>query len=178
MIRHLLTGATALGLVACGATTPPRAVPQSDLAAELIAARSDTPPDGPPGACWAKDVTPAVIETVIEQVMVSPPVAGPDGAVLTPATFRTRTDQKIVQDRREVWFRTPCAAELTVSFVATLQRALKARGLYVAPVTGEMDHATRTAIRRFQEPRGLDSEVISLGAARELGIVATDLADL
>jgi len=63
---------------------------------------------------------------------------------------------------------------MTPEFTATLQRALKARGFYLLPLTGVMDGPTRDAIRRYQHSRGLDSDHLSLAAARELGIVAVD----
>ncbi len=173
MIRPLILCAAALAAGACSGITPTSAIPQADLAAELVIARSDNPPAGPPGACWARDVTPAVIETEMRQDIVAPARTADDGTQ-TPATFRSVTQQRIVQDRREVWFRTPCEAEMTVAFTATLQRALKARGLYGAAVTGNMDDATRLAIRRFQAPQGLDSSVLSLAAARDLGLTAAD----
>ena len=173
MIRPLFLGAAALAVGACSGAAPMRAVPQADLAAELVVARGDQPPAGPPGACWARDVTPAVIETEMRQDIVAPARTAEDGTPV-PATFRSVTQQRIVQDRREVWFRTPCEADMTVAFIATLQRALKARGLYGTPVTGIMDDATRLAIRRFQAPQGLDSTVLSLAAARDLGLTAAD----
>jgi hypothetical protein len=170
MIRRFLLGTAALALAACAPDTAQRLI-ATDLAAELVPATDDIPPETPEGACWARALTPAVIETEIRQVM-TPPTAG--GA----ASFRTDTRQKIVQDRRDVWFRTPCDAEMTVTLLASLQRALKARGYYRAPVTGRMDAATADAIRRFQQPRGLDSATLSLGAARALGLIAADLAAL
>jgi hypothetical protein len=178
MIRNLLLATTALALCACNGTTQTRAETQIDLSAELVPATADNPPDGPEGACWARDLTPAIIETVTEQVMVKPAKPAADGTEIVPASFRTITRQNIVQDRSEVWFRTPCETEQTVTFIATLQRALKARGYYDAPVTGTIDRATRVAIRRYQEPRGLDSEILSLGAARDLGILAVDIDTL
>jgi hypothetical protein len=33
-------------------------------------------------------------------------------------------------------------------------------------------------VRRFQADRGLDSPTLSLAAAKELGLIATDLSDL
>jgi len=169
-IPALLAG---LLLAGCGAGVPVAPVAQGDLRGELMRVA----PQGPEGACWAHDIIPAVIETVTEQVMVAPAAPGPDGRV-RPATFESVTRQQIVQDRAEVWFRSPCPAEMTVALVASLQRALKARGLYALPVTGVLDAATREAIRRFQEPRGLDSDQLSLAAARELGLVATGLDQL
>ncbi len=114
------------GCVATGGAPVP-----ADLTAGLVAAAGDQPPDEPEGACWARDTTPAVIETEMRQEMVAPARVAADGTTV-PATFRSVTQQKIVQDRRDVWFQTPCPEALTVGFVASLQRALKARGLYRA----------------------------------------------
>lgn len=151
---------------------------QALLSREVVRLKGDGPPPAPKGECWASSMTPAVIETVTEQVVVSEEVRDAAGAVATPASFRTKTSQRIVQDREVVWFRAPCPQDQTVQFVASLQRALKARGLYLLPVTGEMDAGTAEAVRRFQAERGLDSPVLSLAAARELGISATALEDL
>lgn len=165
-------------MLASACTTAGRPVPEAparaDLAAELIRLDRPGPPKGPEGACWASDITPMVVETVTEQVMVSPERLGPDGAVIAPASFRSETHQRIVQEREEIWFRAPCDADWTVEFVATLQRALKARGYYLLPVTGALDGQTRDAVHRYQIDRGLDSPQLSLAAARELGIVAAD----
>lgn len=169
-----------VGAVFISACTPTdRAVPdipaRADLGMELVRLDRPGPPDGPEGACWASDVTPMVIETVSEHVQVSPEKRDADGRVIEPASFRTETQQRIVKEREEVWFRAPCPKDYTVDFVATLQRALKARGFYLNPVTGQMDSATRDAIHRFQINRGLDSPELALATARDLGIIATDL---
>ena len=151
---------------------------QAALGKELVRLKGDGPPASPEGECWASSVTPAVIETVTEQVLVSDEVRDATGTVVEPASYRTQTQQRMVQDREEVWFRAPCPAEQSVQFVASLQRALKARGLYLMPVTGEMDADTAEAVRRFQAARGLDSPVLSLAAAQELGLTATALDEL
>ncbi len=147
----------------------------ADLSAELIPLEGTRPPDGPPGACWDSDILPTIIETVTEQALVQPEVRGPDGSIVTAAIYRTESSQKIVQDRGQVWFRAPCLADLDVDFVATLQRALKARGFYLLPLTGVYDGPTKDAVRRYQATRGFDSPRLTLTAARELGIVAADL---
>ena len=162
----------ALLLVGCqsvGVEAPGRA----DLAAGLVR-MSPGPPKGPEGACWASSVTPAVIETVTEQVMVEPELRDDSGEVTQAASFRSIAHQRMVQDREVVWFRAPCDATLTPEFVASLQRALKARGLYLLPLSGVLDAATLNAVRRFQSDRGLDSSALSLEAARELGLIAAD----
>ncbi len=79
-----------------------------------------------------------------------------------------------MEERGTVWFRAPCASEMTVDFVASVQRALKARGFYRLPLTGVLDAPTRDAIRRYQRARGLDSDHLSLAAARDLGLLAAD----
>lgn len=150
---------------------------RADFAADLIVRKEPGPPPGPADACWQEDIRPAVIETVTSQVLVQPEKTGPDGTAI-PAVYGTSTSQRIVADRATVWFRAPCPAEMMPEVIATLQRALKARGFYLLPLTGAMDGPTRDAIRRYQTSRGLDSDHLSLAAARELGIVAVDPSQL
>lgn len=130
------------------------------------------PPGAAPGACWGKTETPAVVETVTEQVMVQPAEIRADGSIVSSPVYRTDTRQKIVRERRETWFETPCDEVLTPEFVTSLQRALAARGLYRGAETGQMDRTTRAAIRRYQASEGPDSGILSLAAARRLGLVA------
>ena len=98
------------------------------------------------GSCFARATTPAVIETVTEQIMVQPAVVRPDASVDTPAAFRTVTRQRILRKRREVEFETPCAPVLTPEFKASVQRALIARGYLRGPITGTFDSRTAAAI--------------------------------
>lgn len=162
-----------LGLAACGP------MPGAEVARLLdrdgtIVTRGEGPEDARPDACYAQDVTPAVIETVTEHVIVQPPEISSDGSVRSPAIFRTDTRQRIVEARRAIWFETPCEAQSDPEFIASLQRALSVRGFYRGPVTGVMDLRTERAIRQFQEPQGLDSGVLSLAAARLLGLAVWD----
>lgn len=164
----------ALSLGACQAGMPAAPDLPDSLKKELVTKRGVKPPSTGDNICWADDVTPAIIETVTEQVLVRPEVREQDGTVTTAAIFQSETAQRIVQDRRDVWFRTPCPDTLTLDFVGSLQRALKARGFYRGDLTGQLDGPTRLAIRQFQEPLGLDSERLSLAAAQRLGISATE----
>lgn len=161
-------------LAACGGPPVPKAPETLDLSGEAIVTPDGKAPAGPEGACWARDVAPLVIETVTETLQVAPEEKAPDGSVLRPAAFRSETRQRIVQERSEIWFRAPCPDSVTVSFVASLQRALKARGFYLAPVTGDFDATTAEALRRYQAKHGLDSAQLSLAAARDLGLVAVE----
>lgn len=167
MIRRICTvGLPVFCLVACepAAGTGPDAAPRT-----AAGARAD--------GCWASETTPAIVESVSEQVLIRPATHDAEGGVVTPAAYRTETRQRIVRPRRDIRFRTPCAAALDAAFIATLQRALTARGLYRGVATGVMDTPTRRAIRRFQEPRGLASGTLSLETARALGLVVHDTVD-
>jgi hypothetical protein len=115
-------------------------------------------------------VTPAIVETVTEQVLVQPPQISTTGSVNYPATYRTETRQEIVRERTELWFETLCEDLLSPDFIETLQRALAARGFYSAQTTGVIDRNTRRAILAYQTSEDLHSDVLSLAAARRLGL--------
>lgn len=138
----------------------------------VIVGNGLAPQGAAPGTCWGKIPTPAVIETVNEQILVTPAKINPDGSIATLPVFRTESRQQIVTPRMDRWFEIPCPPSFTVEFVSTLQRALMARGLYTGPVTGNLDDATRRAVLAVQTAAGLPSDVLSIEMARELGIVA------
>lgn len=168
-IRPLLAVLSATSLLcACQTGLPEMAEP-----AEVVARHA--PPGAQPGTCWGQDETPAVVETVTEQVIVQPAEIRADGTIAKPAAYQTETQQKIVKPRKDTWFETPCEHQLTPEFNTSLQRALKARGHYRGPITGEMDGHTRAAIRAYQKPQGLDSAKISLAAARQMGLSPVEL---
>jgi len=162
-----------LVLIGCG----PMVAPDVKRFLEPELSVSDRPPDAAPGACYSRDMTPAIIETITEQQVVQPPEIADDGTVLTPGAYRTVTEARIVQDRRDIWFETLCPADMTPQFIASLQRALAARGLYEDAITAEMNIETQLAIRRFQRPEGLHSAVLSVAAAKRLGLAVYDRAE-
>ncbi|NKX43667.1 peptidoglycan-binding domain-containing protein [Roseicyclus persicicus] len=164
------------GLLALSACVP---AGERDAFAEPLSAREGAievmrgagPPNADPSACYGHEATPAIVETVTEQVMIQPPQIATDGRVIEPAVFVTETQQRIVEERRELWFQVPCELQVAdPDFIASLQRALAARGYYSGPVTGTMTRRTERAIRDFQAPQGLDSATLSLAAARQLGL--------
>ena len=130
------------------------------------------PPGAPEGTCWHRNISPAVIETVTEQVIVRPAERDAAGNILKPATFRTVTRQDIIRPRSDSWIETPCPEQMTPGFIASVQRALAARGYYQGPITGRMDASTRISLRRYQKEAGLDSSALSLDTARQLGLIA------
>lgn len=130
------------------------------------------PAGAPPGTCWGKIPTPAVVETVTEQFLVTPAKINTDGTIANLPVYRAESRQQIVTPRTDRWFEIPCPPAFTVEFVSTLQRALQARGQYTGPVSGNMDDATRRAVLAVQTAAGLPSDVLSIETARDLGIVA------
>jgi hypothetical protein len=158
----------ALPLILAGCGDPRPAVTGPALPA-FIAAEIET---GADGLCYGRDISPAIIETQVAQVLDAPPVLAEDGTVLSPAVYSSVTRQVMVREREEVAFETLCPPAYSVDFVQTLQRALAVRGFYTGPVTGLMDAATGEAVRNFQRADGPDSPLLSISAARALGIVA------
>ena len=172
-MRHLIPLLGPLALAACVSAGDRDAFadPQGAAQGAIEVMRGAGPPDADPTACYAHEATPAVIETVTEQVMIQPPQIGTDGRVREPGVFVTEIQQRIVEERRELWFRVPCELQVEdPEFIASLQRALAVRGLYLGPVTGTMTRRTERAVRDFQAPQGLDSDILSLAAARQLGL--------
>lgn len=144
----------------------------------VFAATKDGPDNAPPGTCWGKTVSPAVVERVTERIQITPAEVNPDGTIATLPTYRNEDRQVIVVPRKNNWFETPCPDVLTVEFTSSLQRALLARGVYAGPITGVMDTTTGAAIQTLQQQDGLDSSVLALKTARALGLVAIDLSTL
>jgi len=129
------------------------------------------PPGAAPDTCWDKTVSPAVVETVTRKVQLQPAQVSSDGRVQSPPVYKTETRQQVVQPRRETWYEIICDADVTPEFIASVQRALEARGFYDGQITGEMDARTKNAIGRYQATEGLDSKTLSIAAARKLGLI-------
>ena len=162
-LTSLLLGLAA-GCAPLPASGPGRVAPDADQGQILT---------GTDGKCYGRQITPAVIETVTEQIVVQPAVLNTDGSVRSPAAFRTVTRQRILTERREVEFEAVCASVLTPEFIASLQRALEARGGYSGPVTGAWDARTARAVQAWQTARGgPSSPVLAIATARDLGLVS------
>ncbi|MFV2035926.1 MAG: peptidoglycan-binding protein [Halocynthiibacter sp.] len=164
------TGALLMLLAGCEAAVGTGAT--TGVTRQLAYTTEAAPQGAVAGSCWGLDVSPAVVETVTEQLLVRPAEIGADGAVLRPAAYLTEIRQEIVQPRQDLRFETPCASQMTAELIATLQRALRVRGIYPAPISGILDDRTRRAIRDYQAEAGLDSGILSLVAARKLGLIA------
>ena len=78
------------------------------------------PAGAAPGTCWGKIPTPAVIETVTEQILVTPAKTNPDGTLASLPVYREESRQQIMTPRTDRWFEIPCPPAFTVEFVSTL----------------------------------------------------------
>lgn len=161
-----------VSLGACNAPSQDAEVPEPGVRE----ATTKGPAGAAPGSCWGRTVSPAVIETVTEQVQVQPAQISSTGEIQSLPIYRTETRQKIVSPRVDNWFETPCTSALTPDVIATLQRALEARGFYGGAINSELDDATRRAMRAYQiSSGGPDSPVLALATARSLGVIAVDI---
>ena len=174
MTRFPVQAVIALSIASAALSACNTALPDLTREPEITRAYEEAPPGAAPGTCWGKHTSPALIETVTEQIMLQPAEVRTDGTVEAPAIYKTETHQRIVRERKDTWFETPCPEAQTVEFVSSVQRALSVRGLYRGPITGQMDSPTRAAIRKFQKPQGLDSGILSTAAARKLGLIAME----
>jgi len=129
------------------------------------------PPNAAEGSCWARSESPAIIETVTREVIVQPAQVSSDGRIQQPAVYRRESRQEIVQERQDAWYELVCAAQLDVEFIASLQRAMIARGLLRGSTTGVLDNRTSNALRKVQKKNGFDSPLVSLAIARDFGLV-------
>ncbi|MFW2543634.1 peptidoglycan-binding domain-containing protein [Primorskyibacter sp. 2E107] len=125
-----------------------------------------------PRICRAREETPAIYEQVMGEVQVVQAEIAPDGTVLRPPIYRKAPVPRIVRPRAEISFEAPCPEAMTPEFIASLQRALGARGYFSGNVTGRFDATTSAAVKRYQADRGLDSAQLSLETARSLGLVS------
>jgi hypothetical protein len=130
------------------------------------------PENAPPGTCWDKSVTPAIIETTTERVLISPADMSAEGTIRAPAQYRNEDRQRIVKPREVTWYEVVCPDAFTPEFTSSLQRALAVRGHFDAAVTGKLNRTTRDAIARYQTEQNLPGFQLTTEAARRLGLVA------
>lgn len=76
----------------------------------------------------------------------------------------------------EVAFRVPCPEKMTGDFMASLQRALAARGYFDGEITARADPATRSAVHSFQRANGFNSPVLTLETAQRLGLIPIEIS--
>ena len=94
--------------------------------------------------------------------------------MVSPAQYETTRTQAITKPRTVTKIDAVCPEDLTPEFIASLQRAFQARGLFFSTITGSIDTPTRRAILNFQIVRGGESATVMKATAQELGLVVID----
>lgn len=156
-------------LTAPGCTLPGNGSPQAPPVGR------DAPQDAAPGTCWDKTTTPAVIETVTETLLVQPAQVSSSGTVQSPPVYRSVARPRIVTPRRETWFEMPCPADLTPDFLASVRRALSARGYEVGAPGAVLDPQTEAGLARYQTDQAIAAPrpgALTVETARQLGLWA------
>lgn len=115
------------------------------------------------------------VEFIEVTEVIDPPITSSDGVEVVSGTYRTFTKPVEVDGANGQWFAKVCEEALTEEFVTALQRALLVRGVFPGTIDGTLGPSTLEGIRLFQQSRGLDSDVLSLAAARQLGLIAIEI---
>ncbi|MCA2009916.1 peptidoglycan-binding protein [Cereibacter sphaeroides] len=157
MLRLVLPLCLTAVLAACQSSAPEPAT-RAEPAPE--AGRPATIPDN---ACWTTDRIPAVTETTFV----------PSGADATLAP-----QEQVIAPAQDRLFAVLCPEQVTEDFIASLQRALTARGHYGGAIDGEWGPELAEAVRGYQSTQGLNSNILSLEAAQRLGLVPVPRAAL
>lgn len=165
------SGLVALVLAACTPADLSETAPPAVAGTSTDDVTRTEPDNAPPGTCWDKSVTPAIIETTTERVLVSPADMSAEGTIRAPAQYRNEDRQRIVKPREANWYEVVCPDAFTPEFTASLQRALTVRGHFDGAVTGTLNGATRDAIARYQTEQNLPGFQLTSEAARRLGLV-------
>ncbi len=124
------------------------------------------------GRCFSLDPGRPQFQTITQQVLVEPEVRAADGTITRPAIFRNVDQQIQVIRDNPPRFEVVCPQDLSQSFVASLQRALAARGAYGGAINGLIDDGTKAAIREFQAKDGPYSSNLAVRTAQTLGLLS------
>jgi len=143
---------------------------QAPIVAEMPVIEQATIETMADGRCFTFAPGPTRTETVVVTVQTAPEQRDASGAITQPAIVRSEEREQIVPAGPDVRFEVVCPQNLTQGLVASVQRALSARGAYAGPVNGLLDAGTQKAILVFQSRNGLQSGTLSIATAREFGL--------
>lgn len=159
-------------LAGCAGPAPDPSAPPPDSPTLVL---DDNITTDDTGRCFARTRGATRTEVISDLIEVEPEIKDRNGVIQRPAVFRTVTRPRTVAVGDGTPFQIVCPQILTPDFVSTLQRALIVRRAYAGPVNGRYDAATSAAVAAFQQARGIDSPLLAIAVARDLGIVAVPL---
>ena len=94
--------------------------------------------------------------------------------MVSPAQYEKTRTHTNTKPRCVTKIEAVCTEDLTQEFIASLQRAFQARGLFSSTITVSMDTTKRRARLIFQTVKGVESETVVKATAQELGLVVND----
>jgi len=95
---------------------------------------------------------PAEYKTVKVYRPITPPE---EHRIAIPSSYSAVSRQERVLDGHMQWMRTLCLTNMTRAKITQIQTALKARGYYRGPLDGMVSDQTISAMREFQDAKGL-----------------------
>ncbi|SEP98702.1 Putative peptidoglycan binding domain-containing protein [Loktanella sp. DSM 29012] len=147
-------------------------VPPTDAPATVLIASGGIETDTA-GRCFARTAPRTRVDIVDRVEQVAPARRDAAGTIIDPPVFRTVSEPTARTVGEGTRFEAVCPPVLTnEAFVQSLQRALLIRRAYDGPISGVYDPATRAAVQQLQRNGDLDSPVLSVATARDLGIFA------
>jgi len=153
-----------VGLGAC-VSAPPTPLPEAPV---IEQGEIETMADG---RCFAFSDGELQTTIVIDETLVTPEVKATDGTVIVPAVYEQNEREVLVPTGAPRRFEVICPQNLSQSFVASVQRALKVRGIYAGAVNGLMDQGTRSSILAYQTSLGRRSANLGFDTAVRLGLI-------
>ena len=172
-ISQLSKLTAASGIMLLAACAVPQDTTSTTAPPTLPASPTDRPADAPSGTCWGSTITPAVIQTTTERILIAPADISAEGTIRAPARYQNEDRQTIVRPRQTKWHEIVCTDSMTPAFLASLQRALSARGFHQGDITGQLDTPTKDAIALYQTEQNLPGYDLTVEAAQRLGLVVT-----
>ncbi len=111
---------------------------------------------------------PAKYKTVKVRKLVTPPQ---ERRITIPASYQTVTRKEKVSDGHMQWMPVLCQVNMTKQKIMEIQRALKKAGYYRGPIDGIVASQTISAMRKFQDAKGLTpTRYLTLETVRALGV--------
>ena len=111
---------------------------------------------------------PARYKTVKVRKMVTPPA---ERRITIPASYQTVSRTEKVSDGHMEWMPVLCQVNMTRDKIKAIQTALKKAGYYRGPIDGIVASQTISALRKFQDAKGLTkTRFLTMETINALGV--------
>ncbi len=110
---------------------------------------------------------PAVYKNITVTKLVQPAQVK---RITIPEAYSTVTKRQMVSPSKVVWKKVVCQSNMGTSTIASVQKALKAKGLYHGPIDGIYGTLTKQAVRAYQKQNGLAVGGLTHEVMKSLGV--------